>query len=514
MFLVYLLIFLPQILFAQSDRIILPDLDLKIEDHSRLNTGTNESASLRERNPEFHEVHLDEIRGGLEDASLSKALSQKNTAKNSQIGASYGSYNSVGLNASTKNTVSNVFYMFAYEGSFRQNQYYDGAEYLNTAMYKNHINAYADVHLTNDIMMCFNLQYKQRKQNYIGNADYNDFMQYIPMSFGLKKWFDERSYLDFNFLNDYAFIEKQNTAGIDTTNALFTDLCFNISYNSNPIDRIYFSFELENSLSTYSTGVANTALFTALSSYLLVRGLVLDLGFTLLSSTEIYIYGWPEAALKYNYADLLLLEAKVSGEVDMFNGEKAAAELQFFSLSPAIQYKWIYSVSAKATPVPDFAVGAGFSYNDYVFKRLYCYDSATQTYGFTSDDYVGLWNVNISAEYKIEDIFDITISYHYQSIPSDWLLYMPHKLNVTANAGYKPAGFNFQVSYYLYAPRLLEADNRTGFSNLLNLKITQKIFEYAELFIAADNILNQFIQFTEGTMYGGWQMSGGAVFYF
>ncbi len=80
---ILLLIFLPKIIFAQADQIILPELDLTIEDQSTLNTVNAEIAVLRDRSPEFQEVYLEEISGGLEDASLSKALSQKNTVKQS-----------------------------------------------------------------------------------------------------------------------------------------------------------------------------------------------------------------------------------------------------------------------------------------------------------------------------------------------------------------------------------------------------------------------------------------------
>ncbi len=235
----------------------------------------------------------------------------------------------------------------------------------------------------------------------------------------------------------------------------------------------------------------------------------MDLGFGLGSSTENHIYGWPELALTYKYLEYFIIDMRVSGDFNLYNAESASKEYQFFSLNPDAEYKWVYSLSMAVNPHPVFSMGIDFSYNDYKSKRIYEYNSEMQSYGFNTVNNVDIFDAGLTINLKTANIFNMAVIYNYQNIPNDWLLYMPHRLDIIVDLGYKPSGFNFRTHYNLYAPRLLEEGARTGFANLLNFKISQKILKYAEIFIEVNNVLNQDIKFTEGTLYGGIQANGG-----
>ncbi|MGL4677472.1 MAG: hypothetical protein ACRCWI_07370 [Brevinema sp.] len=508
LFLMFLLIFFPSMSLAQADEIILPELDLVIEDQSVLNTVSIQEATLRERNPQFQDVYLEEISTGLADVSFSRALSQKETRRIALLNASYGSFNDTKINALLQNMISNVLYKFTYQGNFRQNALFNKQEFDNTSFFQNRLQAYVDADINNSLLS-FEFEYYQHTRQFISNTNHNQDTQYIPLTFKTKHWIDDKSYLDISAHSGFTILAQKNLESVITDNVLLIDGDLLLAYRANFTDKNYFEIESSYWFNDYRYFQAHTGLLNIKTDFVLGKGVSVGIGMGLVSSSENAIFGWPELSLEYQYLDYFTWNFKISGDFTLYNAELAARESQFFSLIPSPESRWIYSSTMRITPHPIFWMALDVNYSDYNAKRIYQYDIETQLYNFTSISQVDIIETGFSFGLDTGNIFNMNVAYRYQNIPKFWLLFSPHKFDVFLNLGYKPVGFNLETHFTLYAPRMLTETDQAPIALLLNLRISQKIYQTAELFIEVKNILNQNIQFISGTYYGGIQANGG-----
>lgn len=507
------LIFFPQLHFAQNDQIILPELDLIIEDQSTLSTVSSEDAVLKERTPEFQEVYFEELMTGLSDASINKALSQKNVNKITQLGFSYGSFDNVIATAFAQNIINNVFYQLSYQGQFRQNVALNNKTFENTGLYRNILNAHIDGTINNAILG-LDVGYQQRNQRFITNTNHNQDMHYVPITFTSQYWLTDVSFLDIAAHTGFALLRQQNTEFITTKENLIVDLDVNLAYRANFNEKNYFEIEGIYRFNDYSIAQANTGILKIKNDFKFTQLFTMRLGVGLVSSTENHIFGWPEIAFIVNHLNTIIWDMKITGDFNLYNAQRASQEVQFFSLNPSPESRWIYSTALKYIPHSVFNMELNVAYSDYNAKRLYHYDDSTQLYSFMTVDTADILETGVKLNVQTENIFGLYIAYHYQHIPRDWLLYSPHKFDVILDLGYKPVGFNIKTHYTLYSDRLLRPGQESPIINLLNIKISQKILKVAELFIEVNNILNQDIQFISGTVYGGVQANGGITLNF
>ncbi len=507
-FLILLLIFLPTIIFAQADEIILPELDFAIDDQSSLNTTSSESAILKDRAPHFQEVYLEELMTGITDASLGLALSQKDINKLSYIQFAYGSFNNTEINALSQNIIKNLFYRLSYSGQFRQNAAYNNLEYINTSFYKNTLDTTFVIDLTNT-SVTVDFSYDQNKINFVDNTENIQFFQYIPTTITTKHWINDNSYLDIEAHAGFSLMEFQDIQGIQTKDKLLIDGGIDLSYKVNFTDWNYFEVQAVYNLNDYSTAQAHTGFLKIKSDFLLGKGFGIDIGFVIGGSSVENLFGWPEIVLLYNYLDIFAIDLKVSGDFNLYNAERSAKEVQLYSFTPAPESRWIYSTSFRITPRPYFWMSGDVEYSDYKNKRIYAYDTTEKLYSFTTTDRVGVLGAGITIGAELTKIFDIALSYRYEGIQKEWLLFTPHKFDFLMNLGYSPIGFNFETRYTMYAPRNLTVLNKSATIHLLNFRVSQKIYKITELFIEVNNVLNQNVQFISGTYYGGIQANGG-----
>ncbi len=503
MILLVLLLF-PQLLIAQADQIILPEIELVIEDQSTLNTASYESAILRDRSPQFQDVYLDEITSGISDASIAKAISLKDNNRLSYIGMIYGSFNNFEVGAFSQNIISNVFYKISYDGQFRGNTQYKDTTFKNTSHSQNIFNTKVNTDIK-DTFLDFEFSYEQYDSHFINKQNQN--IQYIPIDFNAKYWVDERAYIDIGVHSGFSVLQLQDIESIVYNEKLLVDGELSLMYKANFTDNIYFEVGGEYLLNDYTIQQAHTGMISLKSDFMITKYFTIRAGFGVGSSSEEVIFGWPEVAMIYRYFDYFVWDIVASGDFNLYNAQKSSKETQVFSLSPSPESRFIYASSIKISPKDMFYLNMNFIYNDYHSKRIYEYDG--DMYYFNTTNNIDIIEAGADIGVNVEDIFDIKLSYHYQHIPKDWLLYSPHRADIVANIGYKPVGFNLKTSYSLYAPRMLTEGYKAPMIHLLNFKISQKIEKIAEAFIEVNNVLNQNIQFIDGTYYGGIQANGG-----
>ncbi|MGL4367292.1 MAG: hypothetical protein ACRCTQ_03270 [Brevinemataceae bacterium] len=504
------LLFIPVALNAQIDNIELPDIELTIEDHSSLdNTGTEE-ALIRDRNPDFHQVYLEELAvSAANDASISTIQFQKSRHKFSFMEFLYGSYNDTRINAFSQNVVNNLFYKIGYRGQLKDNTGFNGTIFPNTTLFNNMLDA-EFTYTKNNAVIFTSLQYHQRKMNFTNNQDFNQNNHYVPINFWAKYWVNDISYIKMQAELGLSLLQLQNLESISTGDGLLVDTDLSVGYFANLAPWNYFTFDIRYAFNHYSNSFSiNTAWITLTSDFKLGKGFSLMIGGVLVTSSFESFFGWPEIKLAYDYLNIFSIDAKVSGDFNLYNAERSFSEQQFFQISPTKESKWVYGLSLKVRPSPLVWFGALFDYNSFQNKRIYQYNTQNNLYQFLQIENIQLISVGVSLGSEVKDIFDIAFSYVYENIPSSWLLYPAHKMDFLLGLGYKPVGFWFQTRFTLYSPRLLLENFQSPVIPLWNMKFTQKIYKIASLSLEFDNILNQNIQFVLSSFYGGFQVRGG-----
>lgn len=504
-----LLLITPQLLWAQADQIILPELDLVIDDQSTIQTFNEaEVAILRERTPQFEEVYLDELSTGLSDASINASLAQRNQVKRSLIQFSYGSFHDTKIKALSQNMVEKLFYRVSYQGNFRQNTSFNGIEFANTSFIKNLL----DTHWVFDVgkvLMTIDLSYKQQQHNFITNDLYNQNTHYIPITFETRAWVNDYSHIDFSAHTGFTYLDFQNIEGLSTTNDFLADGVLDLAYKANFKDWNYFEITTVYTFNELASSKVHTGEMALKSEFLLGKGVGLTIGAGIIASSVKDFFAWPEFALTYDYMEIFNMAFSISGDFSVYSAQKASQEVQFYSLAPTPESLWIYKFSFQTQPSPYFRMGGNLSYTDYQHKRIYDYDKQTGLYDFVLSSRVGVLGAGIFIKGEVPKFFSLIMAYTYEGIQEDWFLYAPHKFDLIMNVGYKPVGFNFQIQYTVIADRNLTSVYEASTAQLLSISISQNIKDFITLSIEVQNILNQNVQFLSGTYYGGIQARGG-----
>ncbi len=509
-FLFLLLIFAYNNLWAQDDGIILPDLELIIEDQSSLKTVQNtEEAILRERNPQFQDVYLEELSATIADASLNSAITQRDNNRLSYVQFSYGSFNNSLIEAYSQNLINNLFYRISYQGQFHDNVTLHGNSIPNTKFYKNILDIYFSYALPNTIFDV-GLSYEQHKNSFFNNPLNNQHTHYIPIYFDTKYWVNDISHIDVLLAGGFTVLEFQDLEGIKNKDTLFVDSKLSLDYKANHTDWNYLELGVNYEINDYEGNtLSHLASLRLVSDFLLPKGFSIRMGATLIGSSLDTVYGWPEFSFNYDYLGRFSVSLKMTGDYNLYNAQKASKEEQLFSLDPSPESRWIYALSLRVFPSPYFWMEGAVEYSDYQNKRIYEYNPSEKLYSFIQSGKVGVLASKISLGSEVNDIFDLKASYVYEDIPKDWLLYSPHMFELVIGLGYAPVGFRFETTLILYGRRLLTDTEEVALSPLLNFKVSQKVTKVAELFIELNNVLNQDIQYISGKYYGGIQAYGG-----
>lgn len=515
-FIIALLLLFPQPYFTQ-DNIELPDIELTIKDQSVLNTISTENALLKDRNPKFQEVYLEELNNTkIQDASFLATYSQRNYFQYSSLKLLYGSYDSTYIDFLSQNLVNNLFYRIYYDGHYRDNAEYKSFTYPNTTQNSNTV-AMNFAYTLSNVIFDFDFMYQQFKVNF-DNISQN--MHYIPIDFQAKYWLNEYSHITMGLDLGATILALKDIKSITIQDTFLLDSDFNFSYSVNPVAWNYINIEARYALNHYGQTsnvkqrTVNTGYFKFISDFYLGKGFIINAGGVLVTPSIDKIYGWPELRLAYNYLNIFMMDIKISGDFNVNNAKSVSKERQFYSVNPSPEAKWVYASSITIKPSPYIWFGSSIEYNQYRSKRIYEYNKKDNIYQFTSVAHVDILGIGAVLSLEYPKIFELTGHYTYQNIPQTWLLFTPHKFDITLGLGYKPVGFWFETEFIFYASRKLHIQEQAPLIALLNISITQKVHKIVSLSLEINNILDQNIQFLAGTYYGGVQAYGGVQLYF
>lgn len=509
-----LLFFVPIIIFSQVDNIILPEVELIIEDQSSLQTTSTEQALLKDRNPAFQEVYLEELSANLiKDSSYKVIQSQRNKQKSSIIDFKYGSYNDTQVKFYSQNFISNLLYTIDYQGFFKDNVGYKDKIFDNTEQYQNKVSTFFSYSLTNTLIDA-GISYQQKKQSFYGNPIYYQQTHYIPLFFDVSHWLSEFSYINVRTDIDLAVEGLENILGAMSKSPILTENNLKVSYHANFADWNYFIADLTYNLNSYNSLLTHTAIFRLVSDFYLGKGFTAKIGAGIVGTTVANFYGWPELQLSYSYYDLFILNFGVSGEFDIFGAQDIMVQEEFFDPNPIADSKWVISLSMLSKPNAFIWFGAKLDYNIYQQKSIYLFDPTYKLYSLQNESYAKSLSINTSIGTEILNIFALSLSYTYEHFPQQWLLYAPHKFDAVFGIGYKPVGFWLESTLSILSSRNLRNDLTVPAVFLLKIVVTQQVHKIASLSVEFDNILNQNIRITQGIFYGGFQARGGVKFYF
>jgi len=513
-FVLIILLLIPYTSFTQ-DNIELPDIKLTIRDQSIINTISTEDALLEDRNPKFQEVYLEELNNTeIQDTSFLAAYSQNRYFRYSSFKFLYGSYNSTFIDFISQDVINDFFYKVTYEGHYRNNAGFKETIFPNSTQNSNLLEI--DFSYTkSDLIFDINLLYKQLQVNF---NNISQRMHYIPIDIKMKYWFNDYSHIRMGASIGTSFLSLKDLKLITLKETIILDSKFDFSYSMNPNEKSYINFDINYMINYYGKNsnikIINTGCFGVASDLNLGKGFILNLGAKLIIPSIDKVYGWPELRLAYNYLNIFMMDIKMTGDFDFYNANSSSKEQQFYSINPSPEAKWRYESSIMIKPLSYFWIGTSIAYNQYRSKRIYEYNSLGNLYQFISISRINLLETGITAAIEISKIFQLKMTYTYQNIPKDWLLFSPHKIDLNIGIGYRPIGFWFETSFLYYAPRNLLIHNKAPLIALWNISITQKVHKVISLSLDINNILNQNIQFLEGTYYGGIQAYGGIQFSF
>ncbi|MGL4389011.1 MAG: hypothetical protein ACRCTJ_06445 [Brevinema sp.] len=510
----FILVLLPTLLFSQVDNIELPDIELVIEDQSSLRTDSTEEALLKDRNPQFQEVYLEELSSSvIQDTSYQLHQGQRVAHKYSTLQFGYGSYNNTQINFHSENTIKNLVYAIDYSGLFTDNIGLNKITYFNTQKFRNQLDSSFSYALTNTLID-ISLSYDQKKQSFLTNTDFHQDYHYVPVSFAVSHWITDSSYIKVDTDIRVAMQILEDTVGHKKTESILTENDLSLSYHANFTEWNYFIIKSTYNMNSYDNKIEHTGKVSIASEFNIGKGFSTTIGATIIGSTTDQVFGWPELALGYSYYDRFLIKLAFSGDFDIFGAADIMNKEEFFANKALSEAKWNASLSLFAKPTAYFWIGSKISYNMYRNKNIYVFNSENQFYTFENTKNVDSLELQASLGSKIADIFEITAAYTYYYFNKDWLILAPHQFDIILGIGYKPIGFWLESTLSMLSERNLRTDLSTPLMSLLNIKISQKVHRITTLSLELNNILNQNIQISQGSFYGGFQARGSVQLYF
>ncbi|MGL4560998.1 MAG: hypothetical protein ACRCV0_01745 [Brevinema sp.] len=379
----FVVLAIPTLMFSQVDNIELPDVELLLEDQSTIGTDSVEEALLKDRNPQFQEVYLEELSSSsIRDSSYRINQSQRLINKYSTVDFGYGSYNNTTLDFHSQNITNNLLYVIDYNGLFKDNVGHNRTIYHNTQQYTNHFNVIFSYALTNTLIDA-NLSYQQKKQSFFTNINFHQQYHYIPISFDLSHWITEYSYIKFDSDIRTMVAGLEDIVGTSLTEPILTENNFSLSYHANFVDWNYFFTDLSYNINSYTQKeITHVGRLTIASDFYLGKGFTTRIGGTILGSSIDQFFGWPELSLSYSYYDLFLMKLGLSGDYDLFGAGDIIDKDEFFATTPLPDSKWILSLSLLTKPSAFFWIGSKISYNMYQHKNIYAFNPQNQLYFF------------------------------------------------------------------------------------------------------------------------------------
>ncbi|MGL5254596.1 MAG: hypothetical protein ACRC9L_06370 [Brevinema sp.] len=487
-----------------QDNVVLPDVQLSIGDQSSISTSSVSEALLKDRNPLFEQVYLEELNPSrrllIQNTNISYKYIAPRVQDISAFRFLYGYYHQLDAYIRLRRRSGKLNWDILYNGFSRQYALDSAGFSPQNDMTTNFVDITVEGS-SSKAKLAGRIGYKQDQIGFSSGSERSS--HFIPIQFSSKYWINTNSFLLTDASGQF-FIQdiQQNNVGAQTQ--MVGGGSFGLAYDGSFVPWNHFRIELATTLSAASFSPLDHATrIGILSEFNVGRGVFLTAGMVLIPKQQ--FYGWPELAIRWQNGENIRLNFSVSGDYDLYTADNAFSNIQVLTSTAPINARWIFRVSADgSTPFLQWSTYA--QVNLWNNQRAYQYEDNFYTLidaGASTTIGAGL---NLKTSYG--GIIDFTISYDYESIPSTFLLRAEHKLGVILGFESLSAGFRMETRFRFESLKKF-GDGSNRFTTPLDLIFSQRIYREASLILEFLNILNTDIYEWAGVPFGGFQVRGG-----
>jgi hypothetical protein len=478
----------------KSDKIIIPDVNIQIEDESSIPISNRKDNLLKDSLLDFGKIDREELSKTRSSEKFKTEMAEERRKENftvSDFKIYYGRYENFLAGVNIGKNVGSFNYLLTYLRNKRASVGYNDEKYYNTELEVDDLNADFIYSLSTNMDLNASVGYYVRNVGLYTNAsNISENKINIPSRLAWLYHLSLNSILklegDFNQLQ----LSHKTYAGYDAKN--LWDLSGALNFESNWSRDNFLKIGAKYTYNSYHNDTFHFGQFTLSDKFPLFNFLAIQAGAELNLYSYKDVFWYPMLVAFYQYSDVINLRAGITGRQENISTERLLPENQIDYQFCDPEERWILFFAANYSPWKWIILKGMLSYNDYHHYAAYAYRSDNNLYVFSS-----LTNVNtLEAEFSIEMIafenLKLGVSYLFKLPSLNNLLFFDYN-TASASVAYKYPDWGFDISTRLsYKGAVLYSDQSSFDPKWIwDAEVSQAITKEISAEIKLNNILNQ-----------------------
>lgn len=498
----------------RSDKIILPDVDLRIDDESSVSLNEQTNRSLKDNAPDFGRIDMEELSRSKVSDKFKSEMQEERRKDNFSLSSFkfyYGLFQNFIADINVGKSMGPLNYLLTY---LRNNR---GSTSLGTNVYFNTEQEIDDLNLDMIWSVSSNMDLSAMFGYYLrNNGLYTNFQNTtetkmnIPARVGVL--FNTSYNSSLKFTVDYNNLLLSHKLSGGYSQKYLWEAGAGADFEANWSKDNFLKAAVQYRYAAYDRDTLHFGKIKFLDKFPLVNVVSLQVG----GELDIYnykgIFWYPNIMAFYKYSDVITLKAGVYGEQANLSVDRYVNENQIDYRLCNPEERWIALFSAVYAPLRWMKFRGGVSYNQYLSYVNYAYVASSDLYVYSPMTNVGVLEADAGFE---------MIAFDYLTLNAGYQLRMPFAVNLlffryhtaSMEAVFRYPDWGFEASTRLsYRDRMLFNDASASWFDpvfLWDLAVSQALGKDVFIDVKFNDLLNLPVYERPDMPAGGFRFSAG-----
>jgi hypothetical protein len=398
----------------RGDKIILPDVDLRIDDESEVPLKDQTNSSLKDNAADYGKIDMEELSRTKVSDKFKNDMQDERRKEDFSLSSFkfyYGLFQNFIADINIGKSSGGLNYLLTYLRNNRGSSAYGTNVYFNTEQEIDDLNLDMIWTLGSNLDLSGMVGYYVRNNGLFTNLqNVSETKMNIPVRLGMLYNTSYNSSLKLTADYDNLLLSHKLTGGY--SQKYLWDAGLSADFEANWSKDNFLKMSAQYQYGSYDSDIVHFGKMKFLDKFPILSVVSLQVG----AEVDLYnfkgIFWYPNVMAFYKYSDVITLKAGVYGEQANLSVDRYVNENQIDYRLSSPEEKWIALFSAVYAPVRWMKFRGGVSYNHYLSYVNYAYVPATDLYVFSPMTNVGV--VEASAGFEMIAFENLTLNASYQ----------------------------------------------------------------------------------------------------
>lgn len=480
----------------RSDKILLPDVDLRIEDESEVPLKDQTQNLLKDGAIDYGSINMEELSRTKTSDKFKSEIRDERKKEDFSLSAFkfyYGLYQNLIADINLGKRMGDLNYLLTYLRNNRGSLGYDTNTYFNTEQEIDDLNLDVIYSLSTNLDLNAMLGYYVRNNGlYTNTVNLSESKMNIPVRLGALYNMSVNSSLKVSADYNNLFLNHKLYAGYDQKYLWDTGL--NADFEANWSKDNFLKLTGQYLYGNYNRDELHFGRIRFIDKFPLLNVIALQAGAEVDFYSTKGIFWYPNLMAFFRYSDVISLKAGVYGQQANILTDRYVNENQIDYRPCAPEERWIFLFSATFSPMRWLKLKGNVSYNAYANYINYAYVPASDLYVFSSVTNIGILETEAVAEIVPFENLSINGSYRLRlPFAADLLFFNYHTVYAEVVFRYPDWGFEAGTRLTFRDRTLASLSPATYFDPSLtwDLNVSQSVNKDIFLEVKLNNLLNQ-----------------------